>query len=248
LSGSKAYLATGKFGYETDTLDAVGQTLKDNVSYEHITEDTLRTTIQSTQFVGQNIQQIPPLYSALKKNGKPYYQYARESSDMKKVLEMLNIQPRTITISKIELLSYDKSTGEFIIDVECGGGTYIRSLIRDIAYALNSVATMTQLQRTKQGPFTLKHSSLSTITTSAAAATSSENSQTEEQQLDSKDKSSGINHDVLYEDDWNPRNIYSALERWKESTSSTSFDAATPCTTASTVATTTPKRKRDEIE
>jgi tRNA pseudouridine55 synthase len=209
LSGSKAYIATGKFGYETTTLDAdpTGTIIKEE-TYDHITEDMVHTTIQSTQFLGDNVQQIPPLYSALKKDGKPYYEYARTTTNMTKLIQELNIQPRTITISTIQLLKYDKINGEFIIYVECGGGTYIRSLIRDIAYSLNTVATMTQLQRTKQGQFVLQQSD----NESSSVSTYNYLSSTD------YESNSIILNDILDQSDWNPTNVYSALERWKNCT------------------------------
>jgi tRNA pseudouridine55 synthase len=117
-------------------------------SYDHIAQKMLIDTLP--KFVGSNIQQIPPLYSAIKRNGKALYKEARAG----KTTDDIIIPPRIVEIHKLDLLNF--TAPEFEIHVECGGGTYIRSLIRDIGYELNTVATTTVLQRTKQGPFSLQ--------------------------------------------------------------------------------------------
>jgi tRNA pseudouridine55 synthase len=103
------------------------------------------------QFCG-TVSQIPPIFSAIRKDGKQLYKSAREG----KSAEDMEIEARTIEIYRCDLLhSNENRLPKFDIDVECGGGTYIRSLIRDIGYKLNTVATTTYLERTQQGQFTL---------------------------------------------------------------------------------------------
>jgi len=101
--------------------------------------------------------------SALKRNGKKLYELGREG----KTAEDLQIEPREVTIYELQLVSCQRKEQNndeksapiqsFVIDVECGGGTYIRSLTRDIGIALGTVATMTKLERTKQGQFLTEH-------------------------------------------------------------------------------------------
>ncbi|CAB9496801.1 pseudouridine synthase B [Seminavis robusta] len=147
LTGSKRYLATGEFGFETNTLDMDPiANITQRAPFEHITlEDLEQNTLP--KFVG-DIQQVPPIFSAIRRNGKRLYEQARQGVSQ----EDLKIEPRQVTVHSLKLLHMDGPN--FSIDMECGGGTYVRSLIRDIAYDLDSVATMTSLERTKQGQFT----------------------------------------------------------------------------------------------
>lgn len=123
-------------------------------AFDHVTLETIEEVIP--QFVG-NISQIPPIYSAIKKQGRKMYEEARDG----KTEEELDIPPRNVFIESIQLLPTDsKGQGvpeHFSLDVQCGGGTYIRSLVRDIGTSLNTYATMTGLERTRQGPFTLEN-------------------------------------------------------------------------------------------
>ena len=99
--------------------------------------------------------------SALKRDGKKLYELGRQGQ----TAEDLKIEPREVTIYNLKLVPDSDSSNaakqpieKFSIHVECGGGTYIRSLVRDIGIALGTVATMTKLERTKQGRFLLEHS------------------------------------------------------------------------------------------
>ena len=148
LQGSKKYFARGEFGYETTTLDVEGNVTK-TADFDHITIDKLKETIPN--FVG-TLQQIPPIFSAIKQGGKRLYNEAREG----KTAEDVEIQPREVHVYNLDLLNEEKTDLPFFdIDIECGGGTYVRSLVRDIGYSLDSVATTTILTRTKQGQFTI---------------------------------------------------------------------------------------------
>lgn len=173
LVGSKAYRAEVTFGYQTTTLDAdpKGEIVQEK-SFDHVTSLKAIDEVLQSQFTG-TIQQIPPIFSALKRDGKKLYELGRQGQ----TAEDIKIEPREVTIYNLKLVGYDKNdnddkSGEnenneeeapepiqtFLIDVECGGGTYIRSLVRDIGIALGTVATMTKLERTKQGQFLLEHS------------------------------------------------------------------------------------------
>lgn len=150
LSGSKRYTAGVKLGFQTDTLDMEGN-ITETKPFDHVTMDAIEDAIP--KFTGK-IMQIPPIYSALKKDGKKLYEQARAG----KTAEDIGIQAREVNIYDIKLLpTNEKGEGlpSFGLDVECGGGTYIRSLVRDIGHELNTCATMTSLVRTQQAQFLL---------------------------------------------------------------------------------------------
>ena len=153
LSGSKKYLAEARFGEETDTLDTEGKVVK-TASFDHITRELIESKLP--KFRGE-IMQIPPVFSALRKDGKRLHEEARKG----KTAEDLGIEARPVVVHQLDLLEEikDAKDGEgptYSFSVECGGGTYIRSLLRDIAYEANSCAVMTSLCRTKQGQFELE--------------------------------------------------------------------------------------------
>ena len=146
LTGSKRYRAGGELGFETTTLDMEGNVTK-SAPYDHVSPEDLENALED--FRGK-IQQIPPIFSAISKNGKKLYKEARKG----KSADDIEIDPREVEILQLKLLGHQLP--KFDVEVECGGGTYIRSLIRDIGYKLNSVATTTYLERTQQGQFTLE--------------------------------------------------------------------------------------------
>lgn len=135
----KTYLATFEFGYETDSLDSTGKTIKTTKSIP--TKEEIERVLPS--FIGK-IDQIPPLYSAKSVNGVRAYELAR----LGKTFEL---QPKKVEIFDIKLIDY--SNNLLILEIVCGSGTYIRSVGRDIAYKLDSNATMTNLVRTKIDQF-----------------------------------------------------------------------------------------------
>ncbi|XP_036029636.1 probable tRNA pseudouridine synthase 1 [Onychomys torridus] len=148
LSGSKRYIAIGELGKATDTLDATGK-VTDEKPYDKITQEDIEGILQ--KFTG-NIMQVPPLYSALKKDG-------RRLSALMKRGEAVEARPaRPVTVYSISLLRFQPPL--FTLDVECGGGFYIRSLVSDIGRELSSCANVLELIRTKQGPFTLEEHAL----------------------------------------------------------------------------------------
>ena len=142
LDATKQYAFTIRFGEETDTLDAEGQVVA--ISDVHPTAEDVGNTLP--QFTGP-IEQVPPVYSALKIEGKAAYARARAGEDVE-------IKPRTVTIHELRLISASGNEASLLTTVS--KGTYIRSLARDIARALNSVGHVTMLRRTRAGPFTLE--------------------------------------------------------------------------------------------
>lgn len=141
LDADKGYTASVKLGVTTDTCDITGKVLSENPV--NITKEQLEAVL--CKFRG-NIKQVPPIYSALKKDGVRLYELARRGQEVE-------IEEREVIISKLELLSFDKDT--FKIEVTCSKGTYIRSLCRDIGEALGCGATMTDLVRTDTAGFNI---------------------------------------------------------------------------------------------
>jgi tRNA pseudouridine55 synthase len=185
LSGSKCYIASVELGFETTTLDMEGNVTK-TAPCNHVTWQMVKDVLP--QFQG-SISQIPPIFSAIRKNGKKLYKAARQGVSA----DDLDIEPRTVDIYRIELIKPNDTVindnhndtddavldpPRFDIEVECGGGTYIRSLVRDIGYALDTVATTTRLKRTKQGTF--------------------------------------LRSDCLSQEDWRADNIFAAIDRMNE--------------------------------
>lgn len=145
LNGSKGYLAKGCFGAEYDTLDRTGQVIATK-PYEHITLKDINNILP--EFTG-DIMQVPPMFSALKRDGKVLYDLARKGIEVER-------EPRPVKVYKLGLSDNPSlSLPHFELEVECGGGFYIRSLISDLAQKLNSAAYMAELVRTKVGIFTV---------------------------------------------------------------------------------------------
>lgn len=133
----KEYVAKFTLGFETDTLDITGTTTK--TSSHHACEEDIKKCILS--FQGRYDQEVP-LYSAIKKDGKRLYEYARNEED-------IILPRREVDISRIEIISIEENVVE--IKTTVSKGTYIRSLIRDIGANLQTYATMTELRRIAQG-------------------------------------------------------------------------------------------------
>lgn len=144
LEKKKQYVAEFRFGVSSDTLDSTGNLIFTN-SYIP-TEKQLR---EATHALIGEVMQMPPKYSAKCVNGKRGYQLAREGKEFE-------LSPKKVLIEKIELLNrVDENTFRFVID--CGGGTYIRSIARDLAAACGADGIMTALCRTKSGYFSLEN-------------------------------------------------------------------------------------------
>jgi tRNA pseudouridine55 synthase len=140
----KEYIAEMQFGINTDTLDITGKVLNEE---EYIIDEE-KVTKAINSFKKEYMQEVP-IYSSVKVNGRKLYDYARSG-------ESVELPKKLVNIKEIEVLEINKNTVKFRCLVS--KGTYIRSLIRDIAESLDSYATMTSLIRTKQGKFDIKDS------------------------------------------------------------------------------------------
>ena len=147
LSKTKEYEAEFTFGYETDSLDSAGKVVAkcEKIPTKQEIEEKL------TSFTGE-ISQIPPLFSAKSVNGVRAYTLARKG-------KLVNLKPSVVEVVKFELIG-EVDSKTFRFKIECGSGTYIRSLCRDLAYSLRTYATMTSLIRTRVGVFDLNNSVL----------------------------------------------------------------------------------------
>ena len=149
INHNKTYKVLLKLGIKKSTGDEEGDIVQEEIVDEEIlNEKNVKTVLES--FLGEQ-EQIPPIYSAIKVNGKKLYEYARKG-------QKVEIQPRKITIYDIELLKIDKENKEIQYEVSCSKGTYIRSLCEDIAKKMSTVGYMKELQRTKVGTFTIDQS------------------------------------------------------------------------------------------
>jgi tRNA pseudouridine55 synthase len=140
LDGDKEYLAKLQLGVTTATADAEGQVIETKSIPEGI-GGTLPSVLE--KFKGE-IEQVPPMYSALKRDGVPLYKLARRGEEVER-------KPRRVTITRLDLLSFKGSAMEIM--VRCSKGTYIRSLAQDIGEALGCGAHLAALRRTGSGRF-----------------------------------------------------------------------------------------------
>lgn len=141
---TKEYIAEIKLGSTTPSFDL--ETEEDAIyPIYHITEEKVREVLG--QFVGK-IEQIPPIFSAVKVDGKRAYEFARKNED-------IELKPKLLVIDSIELLKYELP--HITIRVVCSKGTYIRALARDIGVALDSGAHLTELTRTRVGDVRLEN-------------------------------------------------------------------------------------------
>ena len=147
INHDKIYLVTLKLGEKRDTADSEGNVIKEKIVPKEslIKENVLKVF---SKFTGK-ILQTPPMYSAIKVNGKKLYEYARKG-------QTIEIKPRQIEIYSINLKEIDVENNEIIFEVSCSKGTYIRSLCEDIAEKLNTVGYMKELNRTKVGEFAIR--------------------------------------------------------------------------------------------
>jgi tRNA pseudouridine55 synthase len=140
LEASKRYRATALLGEATTTGDIEGEVIQ-TCPVPDIDPQTISTTLQ--QFVGQS-EQVPPMYSALKFEGKPLYEYARAGIEITR-------PARPVTIHQLDLVDWQSPMLSF--DVHCSKGTYIRTLAEDIAESLHSCAHLVELRRLEVEPF-----------------------------------------------------------------------------------------------
>ena len=149
INHDKEYFATIKLGEKTSTGDSEGEILEQkNVDDIILNEVFVKKKIK--KFEGK-ITQIPPIYSAIKVNGKKLYEYARKGQNVE-------IKPRQIEIYDINLINFSKEEKQIEFEVFCGKGTYIRSLCEDIAKKMNTVGYMKELKRIQVGNFKIENS------------------------------------------------------------------------------------------
>ncbi len=144
ITFDKAYDATLKLGVKTTTADIEGEVLSEN-SYEHITSDGFCEALK--KFSGE-IDQVPPMVSAVKVNGQRLYKLARKGVEVKR-------EPRRITIYDLKMVDFTLPLVK--ICVECSKGTYVRQLAEDIGSTLGCDACISQIRRTKVGPFLIEN-------------------------------------------------------------------------------------------
>ena len=142
----KEYIAKVRLGKETDTLDITGTTIKEDKNILKYSKEQIEEVLK--KFIGKTMQTVPK-YAAIKVDGKKLYEYARNG-------EEVELPTKEIEIYDLKLVSSVKDN-EFYIKCHVSKGTYIRSLIRDIGYALGTYATMVELERTKLGEFGLEN-------------------------------------------------------------------------------------------
>ncbi len=146
LPDDKAYLAFVQLGKATDSYDTEGNVIFE--SDKKVTKEQIVSAL--TSFEGE-IEQLPPMYSAIKVKGKKLYEYAREG-------KTISVAPRQVTIHKIELKNFDEEKQEAQVYIECSKGTYIRSIANDLGQNLCCGGYLTRLIRTKAGKFLVEDS------------------------------------------------------------------------------------------
>lgn len=146
LQDDKEYLATVQFGAATNTFDLDGE--KVFTSDKKVSRDDIKEGLKS--FEGE-ISQLPPIFSAIKVNGKKLYEYARKG-------EEVEIQPRKVVIENIELKNFDEELQQAQILLKCSKGTYIRSIANDLGKILGCGGYLIKLIRTQAGKFRVENS------------------------------------------------------------------------------------------
>ena len=144
----KEYIGTGLFGYSTDIYDATGTVLKEKKLIQPFSGAEIQENMN--KFVGE-IVQVPPIYSAVKVNGKHLYEYAREEIEVERPQRKVEVKQYDLTKEPV----FDINTGQesFDFKIKCSKGTYVRSLVNDLGEKLDCPATMTYLRRTASSGF-----------------------------------------------------------------------------------------------
>lgn len=150
INHDKKYIVNLALGQKTETADLEGKIIEEkNIPNKSLTQSKIEKVLKS--FIGKQ-QQMPPIYSAIKVNGKKLYEYARKGQNVE-------IKPREIEIYDIKLINIDAQKKQIQFEVFCGKGTYIRSLCEDIAKKLETVGYMESLKRIQVGDFKIEESS-----------------------------------------------------------------------------------------
>lgn len=149
INHDKEYEVTLQLGIKTDTADGEGKVVEEqNVDKEVLEEENVVNVLKS--FIGKQLQ-TPPIYSAIKLNGKKLYEYARKNIQV-------DVKPREIEVYDISITHINAEKNELQFTVKCSKGTYIRSLCEDIAKKMGTIGYMKELNRTKVGIFDIKNS------------------------------------------------------------------------------------------
>ena len=140
MDGRKSYLFAVTWGVETDTDDAEGKVVErtDRVPDRAALEDLL------PRFTGA-VEQVPPRFSAIKVQGERAYDLARDG-------EVVELQARTVQIDRLAVVSHEN--GQSVLEADCGKGTYVRAIARDLGRTLGCLGHISALRRTRVGPFT----------------------------------------------------------------------------------------------
>lgn len=149
INHDKIYIVNLQLGKKTDTADSEGKVIEEREVNQEVLEKNHVEKVLKT-FLGKQ-EQIPPIYSAIKVNGKKLYEYARKG-------QAVSIEPRSIEIYNIQLLDIDDNNKQMKFQVSCSKGTYIRSLCEDIAKRLGTVGYMLELERLQVGDFKIEDS------------------------------------------------------------------------------------------
>lgn len=147
INHDKIYIATLKLGIKTDTADGEGNVIEEK-EIPNINEEKIKHIFK--EMLGEQ-NQVPPMYSAIKINGKKLYEYARSG-------RTVEIEPRKITIYDMKLVEYNKTNKEIIFKISCSKGTYIRTVCENVSEKLNTVGYMKELERLKVGEFSIENS------------------------------------------------------------------------------------------
>lgn len=145
---NKKYFGTGILGFSTDSYDLSGKVLQAHNLIEQVPAEDINTAMQ--QFIGE-IEQVPPIYSAVRVNGRHLYEYARENITVKRPKRRVKVFSYDLVGTPI--FNKEKGQEEFNFEVECSKGTYVRSLVNDLSDILNIPATMKSLRRTASSGF-----------------------------------------------------------------------------------------------
>lgn len=147
INHDKEYEVVLQLGIRTETADVEGKVIEQKeVTAEMLNKDNIEEKLQ--QFIGKQ-EQIPPIYSAIKVNGKKLYEYARKGQEVE-------LKPRQIKIYSIQLVGINEKEKQISFKVKCSKGTYIRSLCEDISKKLGTVGYMKELNRLQVGEFYIK--------------------------------------------------------------------------------------------
>lgn len=149
-NSNKTYIATIKFGQLTDTLDLTGKIVEEDEEIKNKFPNKEKILEVLNNFLGES-EQIPPMFSAIKVNGKKMYDLARKG-------ESIELEPRKINIFDIKLIEISEPDYSIKIEVECSAGTYIRSLARDIGEKFDTYGHLISLERSKAGNHDIKNS------------------------------------------------------------------------------------------